>query len=199
MSRLCARSILDLCGGRRPMITPFSEERIVRSGRSWGLSAASYDVRIAHDLTLGPHPGFLLKEALSSRHHWPAETRLDALHDRLKATPPPYALANTIEDFALPDNVAGQVVDKSSMARMFVSAFNTFFDPGFCGNATLELVNLGPHTITLKAGDPVCQFVFDWLDQATDRPYRGKYQNQPKRPVAAIYEGLDPGVSALDP
>jgi deoxycytidine triphosphate deaminase len=31
------------------------------------------------------------------------------------------------------------VLDKSSYARVFVTAFNTFIDCGFCGNMTLEL------------------------------------------------------------
>ena len=88
----------------------------------------------------------------------------------------------------MPHNVAGYVCDKSSFARVFVSAFNTLFDPGFEGNATLELVNLGPETVEIKAGDPICQLVFHWLDQETDRPYRGKYMHQPKRPIGALYE-----------
>jgi deoxycytidine triphosphate deaminase len=32
-----------------------------------------------------------------------------------------------------------KVLDKSSYAHVFVTAFNTFIDCGFCGNMTLEL------------------------------------------------------------
>lgn len=198
MSQLCAQSIERCCAGDRPMITPFSAEKQVVNGKSWGLSAASYDVRIAHDLVLGPHPGFLIQQHLHRTIRWSSSQALAELDDVLTASPPPNALAHTIEDFWMPDDVTGYVCDKSSFARVFVSAFNTLFDPGFHGNATLELINLGPDTVTIKAGDPICQFAFHWLDQRTDRPYRGKYQGQPKKAVAAIYEQADLW-PALDP
>lgn len=98
------------------------------------------------------------------------------------------ALVSTIEAFNFPHNVCASVVDKSTYARKFVSAFNTHFDAGFCGHATIELANLGGETVVYQRGDPVCQFKFEWLDDPTDLPYRGKYQNQPARPVAAISE-----------
>ncbi len=60
-----------------------------------------------------------------------------------------------------------------------MTLFNTLFDPGFVGNATLEIVNLSDQVVEIKAGDPICQFVFHWLDASTDRPYSGKYQNHP--------------------
>jgi deoxycytidine triphosphate deaminase len=214
MSQLSAQSIAKLCRRtEHPMISPFSNERHVVNGRSWGLSASSYDVRIAHDLVLGPSPSFLLSSMVDhiikherqffssdvSQHRHP----LYAMRDWLGTIPPPNALANTIEDFHMPDNVSAQVCDKSSFARVFVTAFNTVFDPGFIGNATLELVNLGRDPVTIKAGDPICQFVFHWLDSPTDRPYgkdgKGKYQHQPKRPVGPIYEEADNEDKALAP
>ena len=154
MSQLSSQSIIRLCK-ERGMITPFVEEKCVINGVSYGLSAASYDVRIAHKLTMmGGEP----------------------------------ALAHTIEDFNIPDNVVAYVVDKSTYARRFVSALNTLIDPGFCGNLTLELVNIGRSPIDIKAGDPIVQIAFHWLDVPTDRPYRGKYQNQTKAAHAARYE-----------
>ena len=191
MSQLSAQSIRELCtlaSECQPMISPFSEERHVVNGKSWGLSAASYDVRIAHDLVLGPNPGFYLHEAMTKVI---ALSFLDMWKFRndLLDLPPPNALANTVENFAIPDNVCGYVVDKSSYARVFVTAFNTLLDPGWKGNLTLELVNLGPNPIEIKKGDPIVQIAFHWLDRPTDRPYNGKYNNQPNRPVPAIYEG----------
>lgn len=163
--QLCAQSIQRLCeyptefpdGISRPLIFPFMPRKVVVNGASWGLSACSYDVRVASDLWLAPGD---------------------------------FALANTLENFAIPHNVAAFVCDKSTYARRGISAFNTLFDPGFIGNATLELVNHSRNEVAIKAGDPICQIVFHWLDAATDRPYSGKYQFQPQRPVAAILEGV---------
>jgi dCTP deaminase len=193
MSQLCAQSISRLCTpssgwftkAKPPMIVPFTPTKIVVNGKSKGLSAASYDVSIAHDLTLGVNPAWIIERHV--KKYGLGKERL--LMEQLDDNEPSAALAHTVEDFHMPDNVAGYVCDKSSFARVFVTAFNTLFDPGFVGNATLELVNLGSYPVHYKAGDPVCQFVFHWLDRTTDRPYRGKYQNQARKPQAAIYEG----------
>jgi len=161
-----------------PMIYPFEPEKKIAQGKSYGLSSASYDCRIKEDLTLGPIG---------------SETCC--------------GLAHTIEKFCIPDNVCGYVLDKSSYARVFVSALNTLFDPGFSGfledgsmsidpetglptpyaSAVLELVNFGKHEIFIPAGSPICQFAFHWLDEPTDRPYRGKYSGQVGA-QPAIYE-----------
>jgi len=145
MTILSAQSIRRLAS--HGMITPFTDEKVVVNGTSYGLSASSYDVRIGHDLTLAPGQA---------------------------------ALAHTIEDFHMPRNVCAFVVDKSTYARRFMSAMNTLIDPGFMGNLTLELVNHGPEKIVIKSGDPICQIVFHFLDEPTDRPYVGKYQHQTK-------------------
>lgn len=214
MSQLSAQSIRDLCtpvtirtairdgvllpnllnrdeyGLRIPMISPFLAETQKINGKSGGLSAASYDARIDHDLVLGPHPGEILRSVLHTcGTSGTVEDMLESwnyLVRRVGSYPPCRALANTIEDFSIPRNVAGYVCDKSTYARLHVTLFNTLFDPGFIGNATLEIVNLSDQVVEIKAGDPICQFAFHWLDQATDRPYVGKYQNQPKKPMPAI-------------
>ena len=121
-------------------------------------AAASYDVRIAHDLDL-----------------WPND----------------FKLANTIEDFVMPLDVAGQVMDKSSFARVGVSAYNTWLDPGWRGNLTVELCNHGPNKVHIARGDPLVQIVFWRLDAPTLRPYTGKYMDQPRRPVGPRYSRDD--------
>src|SRR5262245_41422043 len=50
---LPAQEIRRRCASSAPMISPFVERDVVR-GRSFGLSAASYDIRIAQDLTIHP-------------------------------------------------------------------------------------------------------------------------------------------------
>lgn len=187
MSQLCAQSIRALCLGAN-MIDPFVETRTVVNGKSSGLSSASYDVRIAHDLVLGPSPTHLLARMMRNNMNFPAAEVLEMWRARLSNYPTAHALAHTIEDFRIPKNVVGYVCDKSSYARVFVTAFNTLFDPGFVGNATLELVNLSDEVVEIKAGDPICQFTFHWLDKETDRPYRGKYQNQTKGAHGPRYE-----------
>lgn len=203
--RLRAQSIKKLCQPTRffglvqqqPMLVPFSQDKVRVNGKSKGLSAASYDVSIDHDLVLGPDPG----------HVWLEKTRHDLmptsespkwkqmLADALLY--PSYSLAYTVEDFYMPHNVSADVADKSTYARFFVSAFNTFIDPGFHGNLTLELVNKTPETIYIKKGDPICQIIFTWTDGKTDRPYNGKYAHQKKGAVGARLES-DDGTSYIE-
>jgi dCTP deaminase len=160
MSVLSAQTIRSLCCdeytlyGGRPLISPFHERGVIR-GRSYGLSACSYDARIDHALILRPGE---------------------------------CALASTIERFIFPNDICGHVYDKSSFARPFISVFNTHFDPGFEGFATIEMANLGRKTLNLERGDPICQFVFMSLDEPTLSPYDGKYQDQERGPQEARYE-----------
>lgn len=170
------------------MVHPFIGTKVVVSGTSYGLSSASYDVRIAHDLTLGPNPAHLLTEMLKRNRAYTGEAVLELYRSKIANYPPNFALAHTVEDFDMPADVAGLVTDKSTYARKFLSAMNTFIDCGFKGNLTLELVNLGDEVITIKAGDPIVQVLFFQLDQPSENPYAGKYQHQSKAAHGARYE-----------
>lgn len=104
-------------------------------------------------------------------------------------------LAYTIEQFNIPIDVCGSVLDKSTWARVFVSAFNTHLDPGWCAmeegdtnHLTVELANLSDQEVRYLEGDPVCQVKFEWLDRPSSRPYRGKYLSQPPEAVPAREE-----------
>lgn len=192
---LSTQSIYARCQGDRPMISPFSDQKRIIGGKSAGLSSCSYDLCIDHDLVLGVSAGDLLLKAFVedfARHQRgdSAATGEEVL-SRLRNAPPSRALAYTVEDFDMPHDVAGFVVDKSSYARVFVTAFNTLLDPGFVGNLTLELVNLGDEEVVYRKGDPVCQVVFHQLDHSTSRPYSGKYLHQTKSAHAARYEHAD--------
>lgn len=87
-------------------------------------------------------------------------------------------LVSTIETFSIPHNVKGCVCNKSSWARMFLSVFNTRIQPGWRGNLTVELINLGSFQVALKKGMAISEIEFYWLDYTTVRPYQGYYQAQ---------------------
>ncbi len=134
MTQLSAQSIRSLCepshfmdnrevlnrddlGRLVPMISPFLAESQKISGKSAGLSAASYDARIAHDLVLGPHPGEIVRKVMMTQ--FASGTIEDMLiswnevHEAITNLPPCRALANTIEDFSIPTNVVGYVCDRA--------------------------------------------------------------------------------------
>jgi len=99
-----------------------------------------------------------------------------------------YRLASSVERFQMPADVCGFVCDKSTLARRGIAVQNTFVEPGWEGWLTLELTNHGLLPVRIHAGQPIAQVVFARLEAATVAPYRGKYQDQPDRPVAAIRE-----------
>lgn len=99
-----------------------------------------------------------------------------------------FALATTVERFEFPDDVMGMLADKSTWARRGIAVQNTIFEPGWRGYPTIELSNHGLWDAEIKQGTPIAQMVFHLLDRPTDRPYSGKYQDQPQWPVQAIEE-----------
>lgn len=172
---------------QQPMLVPFSAEKIRVNGKSAGLSAATYDVRIGHDLVLGVHPGLIVERHIR-RYGFTQEHLLQLA---LSENEPYQALAHTLEDFFMPHDIGGLALDKSTYARVFVTSFNTWIDPGFKGNLTLELVNLGTAPVHYKEGDPACQIRFDKLDRRTKKPYDGKYQHQTKAAHPPRFEYQD--------
>ena len=93
---------------------------------------------------------------------------------------PPRAsyLLSTHEIFHIPEDISGEVWGKSSIARQFGLVNTTLLEPGWTGNITVEFTNLGDVMIPLVVGQGFCQVVFSWLDEKTNLPYSGRYQDQ---------------------
>lgn len=94
-------------------------------------------------------------------------------------------LASTKETIALGPGYAAQVGGKSSLGRLGLTVHQTagFIDPGFHGQVTLEIVNLGARPIVLTEGMRIAQLTIWPLDQPAERPYGHKslgshYQGQ---------------------
>lgn len=94
-------------------------------------------------------------------------------------------LASTMEEFFMPDDLVAFVHDKSTWARRGLSLFNTVIEPGWQGFLTLELVNHSDQKLFVAAGDPIAQIIFMRLEEPTEKPYTGKYQNQKRGPQVA--------------
>lgn len=94
-------------------------------------------------------------------------------------------LASTIEKFRMPSGVMAEVKDKSSWARRFVTVQNTVIEPGWRGTLTLELTNHRLWPVRLRKGSPIAQIVFYQLDEPSEQPYAGKYQDQEPGPQPA--------------
>lgn len=96
--------------------------------------------------------------------------------------PGEHLLVSTIEKVNCPNDIAIRVEGKSSLGRIFLAVHVTagFVDPGFSGNITLELVNLGTVPIYLEHGAKIAQLCFFQLDSPVESIYgtrNNNYQN----------------------
>ena len=98
--------------------------------------------------------------------------------------PGDFVLGTTKERVEVPPDLVAQVEGRSSLGRLAVVVHATagFIDPGYRGQITLELSNLGTAPVALTPGMRISQLVFTELKSRATRPYgseRGsKYQDQ---------------------
>jgi dCTP deaminase len=106
------------------------------------------------------------------------------IDDEFILHPGDFVLATTKERVAIPDDLIAHVEGRSSLGRLAIVVHATagIVDPGYEGQITLELSNLGTAPVALKPDMRISQLTFTKLSSAAERPYgeeRGsKYQGQ---------------------
>ena len=110
--------------------------------------------------------------------------------------PGDFVLGTTKERVAIPDDLVAHVEGRSSLGRLAIVVHATagLADPGYEGQITLELSNLGTAPVALTPGMRISQLTFTELTSPAARPYgadRGsKYQGQSGPQASRI--GADP-------
>ena len=131
------------------------------------------------DCTLGDH--FLRIEDAEKTHldfDHPIAYK-EIVSKQIVIAPQSFLLATTNEYITLPNNITAFVEGRSSIGRMGLFIQNAgWVDAGFEGRITLELFNANSLPIMLSSGRRICQLVFCEMDQASEKPYRGKYYKQ---------------------
>ncbi|PSQ50079.1 dCTP deaminase [Halobacteriales archaeon SW_6_65_15] len=98
--------------------------------------------------------------------------------------PGDFVLGTTKERLEMPDDLIAHVNGRSSLGRLAVVVHATagVVDPGYSGQITLELSNLGTAPVALTPGMRISQLTFMELKTPAERPYgaeRGsKYNGQ---------------------
>lgn len=104
--------------------------------------------------------------------------------------PGDFALAGTVERIEVPDYMIAEVEGRSSLGRLAIIVHATagLCDPGYEGDITLELSNLGSAPVVLRPGMRICQLKMAYLNSSAEKPYgeerNSKYQDQ-KGPVSS--------------
>ena len=131
--------------GQNGGATPFEESQV---------NSASYDVRVSD--------------------HWICPTRdpEEFTAPQVKLFPGEVVLASTLEYVRIPRNVACDLKLKSTLGRVWINhSLAGWCDPGFEGNITLELQNLGPQPFVLEAGRRIAQLIFIAMESEPEIAY----------------------------
>ena len=118
------------------------------------------------------------KRVVSTREGVPPDQINTIEADSLILYPGDFVLAHTVERVRIPPSLVAVVDGRSSLGRLGVMVHVTagYIDPGFEGQITLELFNVGSLGVELFAGDRVCQIRFHKMSSPAKKPYAGKYQ-----------------------
>lgn len=146
--------IRELCL-HQDMVRPFNPDLV---------QPASIDVRLGGEYVLGGY---------GEKHELPYSLK-------------PFegvVLATTAEYFKIPTDIAGKFEGKSSLGRRGLMTHITagFIDPGFEGELTLELLNVGVKAFRLVPGMRIGQIAFQTVSGEVKNPYnstRNHYQKQ---------------------
>ena len=102
-----------------------------------------------------------------------AERIVVAGDDAFVLHPGEFGLGTTVEEVTIPADLVGRVDGRSSVGRLAVVVHATagFIDPGFRGQITLELSNIGPIPVRLYPGMRIAQIVLQTMTSPAERPY----------------------------
>lgn len=166
------------------IITPFNEERCntlevddkLIKIPSKGLSSCGYDVALANEFKV-PIKHNNLVDVLEE--DWSSYYR-DLVTDTPVIAPYGFILGRTEETICMPSNLTASLFCKSTLARRGVSLPPTIIEPGWCGKLVIEIFNMNPFKIQLRAGIGIGQIIFFNINETPNEVYNDtrKYQNQ---------------------
>ncbi|SDF19620.1 dCTP deaminase [Halorientalis regularis] len=158
---------------------------------------ASVDLRLGREFLEFQHANIPCIHPNSEQE---VEEYVDETHveegDEFILHPGDFVLGTTVERVEIPPDLIAHVEGRSSLGRLAIVVHATagLCDPGYQGQITLELSNLGTAPVALTPGMRISQLTFTELKTAADRPYgeeRGsKYQDQ-SGPQASKIQGDD--------
>jgi len=112
-------------------------------------------------------------------------------------------LASTLERLSLSNDLLGRLEGRSSLGRMGIIVHSTasLFHPGWDGNATMEIGNLGVMPVALYPRMRICAFTFERMSSPVERPYGSdgsKYQGQAGPLPSDIWHELEDELAQED-
>lgn len=160
------------------------------------IQPASVDLRLGREFLEFQHANIPCIHPNSQQEvaEYVEETVVEGEDGEFILHPGDFVLGTTKERVAIPDDLIAHVEGRSSLGRLAIVVHATagLADPGYEGQITLELSNLGTAPVALTPGMRISQLTFTELSSPADRPYgeeRGsKYQGQ-EGPQASRIQG----------
>jgi dCTP deaminase len=108
------------------------------------------------------------------------ETKTLSQNDYHTMDPNRLVIGKTLEVVKLPLHLAARIEGKSSLARLGLSVHITAptVMAGFSGRLYLEMNNVGPFPIQLKAGMKIAQLILEHVGLPALESYSGQFQRQ---------------------
>ena len=120
-------------------------------------------------------PNIFLAE---DRHKFWDKERVLAEGEVITISPWEPMLMVTREIIKIGEQQMGIMLSKSTIGRAFLEHFHAgFFDAGFEGQATLEVMNLAPFPIQIVSGQRLVQMVTFESSKTPLKIYKGRYKN----------------------
>jgi dCTP deaminase len=163
------------------MIDPFVEHQVREvDGRkvvSYGTSSFGYDIRVSNVFRVFTN----VNGAVVDPKAFDPKGMVEIQDDVCLIPPNTFALAVSVERFRIPRNVLTLCVGKSTYARCGIIVNVTPFEPGWEGQAVLEISNTTPLPAKIYANEGLAQVIFFESDTPCRVSYAdrdGKYQGQ---------------------
>lgn len=163
---------------RENMIEPFVDHQVSDGVISYGLSSYGYDFRVADEFKIFSNVNYTAVDP----KNFDQAGFVDVVSDEYCVIPPnSFVLARSVEYFRIPRDILTVTLGKSTYARCGLILNVTPFEPGWEGQATLEISNTTPLPARIYANEGIGQVVFLRASQECAISYadrKGKYQRQ---------------------
>lgn len=137
---------------------------------------AGFDLRLGELYKIVGKEGFLGIEERDTPKIELVVQYKEGKNNKAVIKPGEYYLMKTIERVNMPDNLEALFYPRTTLYRSGIFFRAGECSPGYCGELTFALANLGPATITIETGARVAHVVF-WEVKGTTNLYRGQWQD----------------------
>ncbi len=160
------------------------------------LSSCSIDLRLSEKFYIFEYSRNILLDPHDKNLELPMRKIIIKKKERFIMHPGSFVIGSTVERIELPDDIGGRIEGRSSLGRLGIVIHSTapLVHPGFRGQVTLELGNIGVMPVAIYPGMRICAMTFEMLSSPSSMPYYkkkdAKYRNQKGPTVSKITKDI---------